>query len=94
MRGMRQAATFGLEAVCAAAAAGLGKWVVGVHVSTDFCVDMMILFGRRHCQMGWPGAYMALVSRSLKANTRPVATTLPYCGKTLTTPIKPQGAWG
>ena len=49
----------GLEfwAVGATAAASLGVLVVGVHVSTIFYVDTMLLDWRRHCQMGWPDAY-------------------------------------
>ena len=45
-------------AVGATAAASLGELVVGVHVSTIFYVDTMLLDWRRHCQMGWPGAYV------------------------------------
>ena len=43
-----------LGAVGAAAAASLGVLVVGVHVSTIFYVDTMLLDWRRYCQMGWP----------------------------------------
>ncbi len=52
----------GLEfgAVGATAAASLGELVVGVHVSTIFYVDTMLLDKRRHGQMGWPDAYLFL----------------------------------
>ena len=48
---------FELGAVGAAASAGLGVLVVGVHVSTVCYVDTMLLHPRRQCQMGWPDAY-------------------------------------
>ena len=49
----------GLEfrAISATATASLGELVVGIHVSTIFYVDTMLLDWRRHCQMGWPDAY-------------------------------------
>ncbi len=49
----------GLEfgAISATAAASLGELVVGVHVSTIYYVDTMVLDWRHHCQMGWPDAY-------------------------------------
>ena len=49
---------FELGAVGAAASAGLGVLVVGVHVSTVCYVDTMLLHPRRQCQMGWPDAYV------------------------------------
>ena len=51
---------FELGAVGAAASAGLGVLVVGVHVSTVCYVDTMLLHPRRQCQMGWPDAYETL----------------------------------
>jgi hypothetical protein len=48
---------FELGAVGAAATAGLGGVVVGVHVSTICCVDTMLLDLGCLCQMGWPDAY-------------------------------------
>jgi hypothetical protein len=50
---------FELRAVGATATAGLGELVAGVHVSMIFCVDTMLLDWRRHCQMGWPDAYVS-----------------------------------
>jgi hypothetical protein len=44
--------------------------VVGIHVSTIFYVDTMLLDWRRHCQMGWPDAY-----------TPPRSTTPTSCEK-------------
>ena len=56
----------GLEfgAISATAAASLGELVVGVHVSTIFYVDTMLLDWRRHCQMGWPDAYVLSTSKN------------------------------
>lgn len=51
---------FELEAVGTSATAGLGKLVVGVHVSTIYDVDMMLLDLGYRCQMGWPDAYREL----------------------------------
>ena len=48
---------FELGAVGAAATAGLGEVVVGVHVSTICYVDTMLLDLGQTCQMGWPDAY-------------------------------------
>jgi hypothetical protein len=49
----------GLEfgAISATAAGSQVELVVGVHVSTIFYVDTMLLDWRRYCQMGWPDAY-------------------------------------
>jgi hypothetical protein len=44
--------SFELEAVGAAATAGLGEMVVGVHVSTICYVDTMLLDLGQTCQMG------------------------------------------
>lgn len=44
--------------VGAAATAGLGELVVGVHESTIYYVDTMLLDQRCRCQMGWPDAYI------------------------------------
>ena len=41
-----------LGAVGAAAAASRSELLVGVHVSTIFYVDTMLLDSRRYCQMG------------------------------------------
>jgi hypothetical protein len=70
-----------LGAVGAAAAASLGMLVVGVHVSTIFYVDTMLLDKRRHCQMGWPDAYLGstickAIKRQLVPNV-PGLTALP-----------------
>jgi hypothetical protein len=51
---------FELGAVGAAATAGLGELVVGVHVPTIYEVDTMILDLGYRCQMGWPDAYVHL----------------------------------
>ena len=59
---------FELGAVGAAASAGLGVLVVGVHVSTVCYVDTMLLHPRRQCQMGWPDAYGLVPSSYLLSN--------------------------
>jgi hypothetical protein len=51
---------FELGAVGAAATAGLGELVVGVHVSTICYEDTMLLDLGPTCQMGWPDAYLCL----------------------------------
>lgn len=48
---------FQLGAVGAAATAGLGELVVGVHVSTIYYVDTMLFDLGYRCQMGWLDAY-------------------------------------
>jgi hypothetical protein len=64
-----------LRAVGATAAASRSELLVGVHVSTIFCVDTMLLDNRRHCQMGWPDAYRGSVGRSSSQASR-VATAV------------------
>ena len=49
---------FELGAVVAAATVGLGELVAGVHVSTIYYVDTMLLDQGCRCQMGWPDAYV------------------------------------
>ena len=45
-------------AVGATAAASLGELIVGVHVSTIYYVDTMLLDKRCHCQIGWPDDFI------------------------------------
>jgi hypothetical protein len=63
----------GLEfgAISATAAASLDGLVVGVHVSTIYDVDTMLLDLGYRCQMGWPDAYdqqqLSPVTRCVRA---------------------------
>ena len=71
----------GLEfgAISATAAASLGELVVGVHVSTIFYVDTMLLDWRRHCQMGWPGAYVRASASNCAMKSVYRFGVMPHC---------------
>ena len=52
---------FELGAVSATASAGLGEMVAGVHVSTIYYVDTMVLNSCSLFNMGWPDAYRLFI---------------------------------